>query len=149
MEIVLLLEDDAGSLALYQRVLGRKYQVLVATTPDEAIGLCGAQAVALFIADNQLNGRTSGVDAQYRAHRVRSGMRMLLVSGTPPEGFSDSDFSCFELLVRAGVLDFLQKPFKSQEFTAKVAAVIEGDGYMHSARSLLECAAEFRRLRGK
>jgi len=141
---VLLLEDDEVSLALYKRVLGRICAVLVAETPDAALRLCRTKPVDLMIADNMLNNRLSGIETIDCMHQIRPELRFLLVSGTPPEGFSESDFHLFERLVRDEVCDFLPKPFTADVLSRKAEALLDGRWNPKETTRLLEHAAAYR-----
>jgi DNA-binding NtrC family response regulator len=92
VKTVLLLEDDAISLTLYRRVLSREHRVVIAHTPTEALRLCESETPDLFIADNTLTSLVSGVRTLFDAHKRNCQMGLLVVSGTPPEGFDDRDF---------------------------------------------------------
>jgi len=126
MKTVLLLEDDEISRALYLRVLGRQWTILVGESPNQALQLCEQDSVDLFVADHLLPGALSGIETLHRANAVRPGLRLLLVSGTPPEGLTDGAFKCFEDLVVTCVFDYLEKPFTPTVLNERVAARVDG-----------------------
>jgi DNA-binding NtrC family response regulator len=145
VKTVLLLEDDALSLALYKRVLSREYSVVATDGPHEALRLSASEAPDLFIADNVLASPTSGVRTLHDAHKRNRWMKLLLVSGTPPEGLDDRDFRCFEKLARTGLFSFLQKPFTMQAFMRVVRGLIHGKPDTAEIERVVDAALEFRR----
>jgi DNA-binding NtrC family response regulator len=126
MKTVLLLEDDTISLALYKRVLGREYSLVEAATPNDALHAVGTVPVDLVIADNLLRASESGVSVLNRVHQIKPELRLLLVSGTPVEGFLEDDFNQFKRLAESTVFDFLQKPFTS-EALVRTATIMMSD----------------------
>jgi DNA-binding NtrC family response regulator len=144
MKTVLVLEDDAVSLALYRRVLGRQCTVISAETPDDALQSCRSETLDLFIADNLLGASLSGVETMLCAHEIKPALPFLLVSGTPPEGFSGADFRCFEKLVEAEQLTFLPKPFDSRVFVSTALSIMDGKAKPEDTRRQLATAIAYR-----
>jgi response regulator RpfG family c-di-GMP phosphodiesterase len=145
VKTVLLLEDDQISQALYKRVLGRRWSVLMARAPDDALQLCQSNPIDLFVADNLLPATLSGVETLHRVHSVEPNLRLMLVSGTPPEGFDSDHFKCFEELVCTGVFDYLEKPFTAEVLTDRAAALIDGPYDPGTVQRRLADAKEYRR----
>lgn len=145
MNTVLLLEDDDITRALYGRVLGRTYRVLTALSPREAVSIADAESVDLFIADNILGVPRSGAETLHQVHERHSRLLLLLVSGTPPEGFSSADFDCFTELVQGGACEFLLKPFTTATFSSKVRTLLENGPDVGRMEKLLASAIAFRR----
>lgn len=121
-ETVLLVEDDDGVRPLIRQMLQRYgYRVLETGNAGEALLACERHEgkIDLLLTDVVLN-QMSGSELAERLASVRSGMRVLYVSGYTEDA-----------IVKQGVLKpgiaFLQKPFTAEALTAKVRAVLRGE----------------------
>lgn len=113
MKALVILERDPSSRYFMEAVLERDYRVVVTDSVEHAIRLCEFQAFDLFISDNQFRLPLSGLRTLCRIHERHPQLPLLIVSATPPEGWSDIDFHYFGKLVNTARLSFLQKPFNS------------------------------------
>jgi len=52
-------------------------------------------------------------------------MPLLIVSGTPPEGWPDVDFDCLVKLVAGAAIGFLLKPFTAAAPRSKVSDLVD------------------------
>ncbi|HXS95696.1 MAG TPA: hypothetical protein VN736_13920 [Candidatus Limnocylindrales bacterium] len=144
MKTVLLLEDDeiiaralsACSRSAVEHPGGR--------IPNQALQLCEQDSIDLFVADHLLPGALSRIETLHCVNAVRPGLRLLLVSGTPPEGLTDGTFKCFEDLVATCVFDYLEKPFTPIVLNERVAALVDGQHNQESIQRRLADAQAYR-----
>ena len=125
-------------------MLEPEYRVITADAPEEAIAACHAEPPDLFIADNRLRSAASGLETLLRVHEFRPQMPLLIVSGTPPEGWSDGDFDCFARLVSRATIGFLLKPFTVVALKSKVRDLIDRNSDAQEIRTVLELATRHR-----
>ena len=142
MNIVLILEDDPSSLSVLKWVLEGEYRVRVVETPLEGVRICQSEPPDLLIADNLLKASMSGLQTASAIYADRPEMRFLIISGTPPEGWKDQDFACFEkLITKNASLDFLQKPFTKEALRGKVDGLMKGVSASSAMQTILTQAA--------
>ena len=146
MKTVLVLEDDPSSLSVLRWVLEEAHRVLVADSPGNAIGICEAEPLDLFVADNLLKASASGIETLCRAHELLPALPLLIVSGTSPDAWTGRDFGCFETLVNSARFDFLHKPFTASAFRESVAALMISEWASNRMQLLLKTSANQRRL---
>ncbi len=145
MKTVLISEDDPTSLMVLKAVLEREYRGITTEIPEDAFVVCSTEpSPDIIIADNRLRSAPSGLETLLRVHESRPQIPLLLVSGTPPEGWSDSDFDCFVKLVSGAAIGFLLKPFTAAVLKSKVGDLIGGNLDSQEIRTVLEQAAHHR-----
>jgi PAS domain S-box-containing protein len=120
-ETVLVVEDEDVVRALTSKVLQKRgYQVLVASSGPEALGLASRHpgAIHLLVTD-VIMPRMSGRELARRFATLRPEAKVIYVSGYPDDA-----------IIRHGVLEsglvFLQKPFAPEALAAKVREVLDG-----------------------
>jgi PAS domain S-box-containing protein len=121
-ETVLVVEDEPALLTLAEMMLGvLGYRVLVACTPNEAIGLAQEHAgeIKLLITDvvmPEMNGR----DMAECMQSFYPGLNVLFMSGYTAD-----------VIVHRGVLNegvnFIQKPFSMKDLAVKVREVLDSE----------------------
>jgi DNA-binding NtrC family response regulator len=142
---VLILEDDRTSLTVLKTVLERQYRVITTEIPEDALAVCSTEpSPDLFIAENRLRSAASGLETLLRVHESHPDIPLLIVSGTPPEGWPDGDFDCFVNLVSGASVDFLLKPFTAAALKGKVRDLIDRKSNSQEIRTVLEQAARHR-----
>jgi PAS domain S-box-containing protein len=119
---ILLVDDQDMVRELTHSVLNQEgYHVLVAASGDEALqvseGFSGA--IDLVITDVVMPG-LSGPETADRIRKARPDARVIFVSGFTADALGDRS-------VLGRGTRFLQKPFKPDDLTAAVRAVLEGD----------------------
>ena len=145
MKTVLIVEDDPTALIVLKTVLEREYRVILTQTPEDAIAVCSTEpSPDMFIADNRLRSRVSGLQTLLHIHESRPQMPLLIVSGTPPEGWPDVDFDCFVKLVSGAAIGFLLKPFTAAALRSKVSDLVDRNSDSQEIRRLLDHAARHR-----
>lgn len=115
-ERILVVDDDPTIRQVVSLTLARMggYEVVVASTVDEAAALCESRTFDLAIIDRRLPGG-DGVDF---AEGVRDGggaTRIVIYSGTGPTAADQS----------SDVDEWWEKPFSSSELVAKVRAILQ------------------------
>ena len=116
---VLIVEDEAALLTLNEIILKRLgYRVLVAGTPELAIGLAEKHAgeIRLLLTDVVMPGM-NGLDLAARLLGICPNMRVLFMSGHTADLISPRG-------VLDGSMNFIQKPFGLLDLGAKVSGVL-------------------------
>lgn len=111
MENVLLLEDDPGCRLAISAVLQFSgYHVTEAAKATQGLKFLNEiQRIDVLITDVILPV-TSGPDVALWVVNRHPELPVLLISGTPPNGWNSRDRSLFSRL-QAYIVDFLEKPF--------------------------------------
>jgi CheY-like chemotaxis protein len=122
-ETILVVEDDESVRSLVKEVLADAgYQVLEAASGAAALSICARHEnpIHLLLTDVVMP-EMSGRELSDLLTRIRTGMKVLYMSGYPDES-----------IVHHGVLDeekeFIQKPFGSEILARKVREVLDSSG---------------------
>jgi DNA-binding response OmpR family regulator len=121
MRTVLIVEDDPGNMAVFCAVLGcQKYEILKATTAQEAFGACRRQLapIDLVLCDCKLPDG-SGPEVAIKVLLSHPEAVILFVSGTPINEWSNQDVEWIKQLPQ-GSIDFLEKPFHVSDLEIKI-----------------------------
>jgi CheY-like chemotaxis protein len=120
-ETLLLVEDEPGLRELAQTVLASAgYRVLVASHPQEAVGICEKEAgpIHLMLTDVVMPGM-SGRDLADHFAFSKPEMKVLYMSGYTDDAVVDHG------VLKEG-MNFLQKPFSPDVLLRKVREVLKG-----------------------
>src|SRR5437763_1213887 len=99
MPTALVIEDDESSVTVLAHVLQwNGYTVLSTVDPDQAAQYCRQFKVDVIVSDVLLRSRHSGTEMVTMIRRACPEVPVLFVSGTPLEGWSESDFANIEAL---------------------------------------------------
>lgn len=128
---VLLLDDCVWSREAIRAMLQPQYRVMAVATPEEALRIWRSKRPNLFIADHAVGGASSGIHAICRAHVVSPTVPLLVVSTMPVAYWQENDVNCFERLMQAARLGFLEKPFCAERLRAEVAGLVYPRGICH------------------
>ena len=119
-ETVLLVEDEPAILKMNKTMLERlNYQVVAATTPDEAMQAARekGRTIDLLITDVVMP-RMNGRELAQRLHSIRPQLKILFMSGYTAD-----------IIAHHGVLEegvhFIQKPFPVKDLACKIRSVLE------------------------
>jgi two-component system sensor histidine kinase ChiS len=121
MRTVLIVDDDPSNLQVLSLLLSSKaYHVLKAETGQKAIQTCGRfhERIDFIICDLTLPD-IPGTQLALELKRSHPEAAILLVSGTPQDCWSSAELDDFGKL-RAGLVDFLEKPFRVAELDSKL-----------------------------
>lgn len=122
-ETILLVEDEEMLLQLMKTLLEAKgYKVLTAEDGLEAIDVFSRHKdeVALVISDMGLP-KLGGWEAFQKMKEIRSDVNVILASGY-------FDFNLKAEMIKAGAIDFVQKPYDPDEISEKIREVISRSG---------------------
>lgn len=121
---VLLIDDEVASLTVVGHIMEHDgFNVVSTTTPDEAVRYCRFLKVDLLIADIILASATSGIDVALLIREHCPDVPVLLISGTPVDGWSENDLGNIAELL-PGRIDFLAKPFTARTLVALVSKLM-------------------------
>jgi len=119
-EIILLVEDDVLTLNMARQMLELLgYQVFATSSPEEALEIAAENSgkIKLLLTDVVMPEMT-GRDLEKKLNELYSGIKCLFMSGYTSN-----------VIAHHGVLDedvnFIQKPFSSQELAAKLRDVLD------------------------
>ncbi len=125
---VLIVEDDASQAEALSAVLAaEEREILVATDGETGLALART-GVDLIVADYMLP-RMNGVQMVRRLREEKIGAQVLIVSG-------EGTIAIAVEAMKAGVLDFVQKPFDVDFFRARVAQALDMGRTAHELEAL-------------
>ena len=121
MSRILVVEDEAGiAFALEADLRAEGYDVVVATTGDEAMRTVGAGSVDLVLLDVMLPGKDGfEVCREMRRSGVRAPIIMLTAKAQEAEKVMGLEL---------GADDYITKPFSPRELRARVKAALRRAG---------------------
>lgn len=121
MRTVLIVEDDPSNMAVLCAILApRGYDILEATTAQDAIGMCRRHLapIHLVLCDCRLPDR-SGPEAAAEALGVHPEAVVLFISGTPMGEWNNQDIEWLKQQPQ-GSIDFLEKPFHVSDLERRI-----------------------------
>ena len=118
-EAVLLVEDEASLIRMFQRILSRlNYRVIEARNGIEALQVVDSGvAIDLLITDVMMP-EMGGKDLSAKVVQKRPGIKVLFISGY-------TDDEVFPAVIPQADRHLLVKPFTAAQFAAKIRAVLE------------------------
>ncbi len=115
---ILVIDDEPQSRDCIESVLAREgYQVMLATTAREGIGLVEKLSIDLVITDLRI-GDESGMDVIRAMQASFPETEAILITG---HGTAESAVEA----IQAGAFDYLTKPFSNQHLLVKVQKALE------------------------
>ena len=120
MKTVLIIEDQLSNMQVFCSLLTHQgYKVLEATTGEEAIEATNREIgpIDLILCDLTLPD-TAGTKLARELVKSQPNAAVLIVSGTPQTGWSESERKDFSDLPRERA-DFLEKPFPASTLLTK------------------------------
>jgi two-component system, cell cycle sensor histidine kinase and response regulator CckA len=127
MPTALVVEDDEISMRVFEVALQRRgFRVLQARSAQEALDLFRPhpRAFDIIISDVRLP-LTSGPQLALQLAAVRPRIRVLFSSGTPVEGWAQSDRDCLARMKGRVIHEFLAKPFRIQTLDAMLEQLLK------------------------
>jgi CheY-like chemotaxis protein len=124
MKTILLLDDESMLLKLLGSVLSRHYNVIKATTAEQALRVFieHGRQVDLLVADLSL-AQSSGIQVALLLRSVIPALPVVLTSGYPVDAWCERDSADLDRLGPNSVV-VLQKPFPSQALLKTIRALI-------------------------
>jgi PAS domain S-box-containing protein len=119
-ETLLLVEDEESLLEMLKNYLeGRGYRILTATDGESAVALFDQKKneIALVLTDMGLP-RMTGVNMFRRMKDIRAEVKVIMASGQIEYGMRSE-------LLKSGVRDFVQKPYRPDEIARKLRTVLD------------------------
>ena len=117
---ILVVDDDALTLAFVAEILARKYTVLTATSGEEALQVLEKMVPTLIILDLAL----PGVDGWGVLQAVRSNKRLSQVPCVAITAFHTPELA--EQAIQAGFNAYFAKPIDSTSFVRELQAIVNG-----------------------
>ena len=133
MRTALVVEDDEISMRVFEVALRRRgFRVLQARSAQEALDLFRPhpRAFDIIISDVRLPV-TSGPRLAMQLAVVRPRIRVLFSSGTPVEGWEQSDRDCLAQIKGRVIHGFLAKPFRIETLDAMVDELLKRGRFLH------------------
>ncbi len=138
---ILLVDDDGVLRELLKDFLERQYDVLEASMYSEAMD-CLGKHIDLALVDYSLPDK-DGLDVSKEIRRQKGGLPVILMTG-----YSTEDLVVRAL--RAGVTDYVRKPFNLSYLMMKLSVMLEGEEerwtteYVESREAfIIDCIAAF------
>jgi DNA-binding NtrC family response regulator len=122
--IVIVLEDDEISMSVFRNTLQfGGYECIEASRLEQAVRQCldHSGTVKALIADLVLPN-CRGTEVALELAKIKPGLPVLFVSGTPIEVWEQADLENARALPR-GSYTFLEKPFKARDLLQKLGAL--------------------------
>ncbi|RMF08598.1 MAG: response regulator [Candidatus Neomarinimicrobiota bacterium] len=119
---VLILEDDKETITLYEKTLGKKYDVHTAVSVSEARQILKKFPIQLVLLDLSVEGDEDGLDLT-RQIRADKKWKKIPVIAVTAHAFIQDMKNC----LRAGCDEYVAKPYPIFELIRKV------DGYLTPA----------------
>ncbi len=136
---IMVVDDETSNLRLLERLFRRDYQVLTASSGEEALRLLELHDVALLITDQRMPGMT-GVELLKRAASLRPHTVRIILTGY-------TDMEALVEAVNCGqVYRYVPKPWNNEDLRLTVARALE---HYEANRSRHEMEEANRRLTGR
>lgn len=116
--IILVVDDDQNILAVLEaRLSSINFQVLTASSGEEALRILKSRPVDLMITDVKMPGM-GGMDLFSASQTTRPGLPVMFLTayGTIPDAVK---------ALKAGAVDYLTKPFNGRDLVLKVQEVLK------------------------
>lgn len=136
--MVLVVDDESDALGLAERTLRERFEVLLAQSGAEAMKHLASRKVDLIVTDQRMLDMT-GIELVRQVRALYSALPVVLVSA-----YGDS-----QILVDAldlGVARFLAKPFRAEELSHVVDAVLASRAQSLATVLVVDDSQEIREL---
>ncbi|HEX8097224.1 MAG TPA: response regulator, partial [Pyrinomonadaceae bacterium] len=115
---IMVVDDEPANLRLLERLFRRDYQVVTASSGQEALQLLGQHDVALLITDQRMPGMT-GIELLKRAAPFRPHMVRMVLTGYTDVGALVEAINCGQ------VYRYVTKPWDNDDLRLTIARAIE------------------------
>ncbi len=132
---IMIVDDEPANLRLLERVFRRDFNVISATSGDEALRLLEGHDVALIITDQRMPGMT-GIELLKRTVSLRPHMIRIILTGY-------TDVSALVDAINCGhVYKYVEKPWNNEELRLTVRRALEHYDSERRFQALLENSSE-------
>ncbi len=136
---IMVVDDEPANLRVLERLLGRKYHVISASSGNEALSLLREHDVALLITDQRMPGMT-GIELLKRTVDFRPHMVRIILTGY-------IDVSALVDAINCGqVYKYITKPWNNEELGLTVNRALE---FYETNKSRYELEATKKRLQSR
>ena len=115
---ILIVDDELPNVRTLARLFRDDYEVLTATSGDEALGLLGQHDVAVLITDQRMPGMT-GIELLKKTVPLRPRMVRIILTG-----YTDVD-ALVEAINCGQVYRYVAKPWNNEELRITVKRALE------------------------
>src|ERR687883_1692077 len=136
---IMVVDDEPANLRLLERLFRREYQVITASSGQEALELLSQHDVALLITDQRMPGMT-GIELLKRTASFRPHMVRIILTGY-------TDFGALVEAINCGqVYKYVTKPWSNEDLRQTVVRAVE---HYEATKSRHELELTNRRLRAR
>src|SRR5918997_4006306 len=115
---IMIVDDEPANLRLLERLFRRDYQVVSASSGEEALRLLDQHDAALLITDQRMPGMT-GVELLKHTATIRPHMVRIILTGYP-------DVETLVEAINSGlVYKYVTKPWNNEELRLTVSRAVE------------------------
>jgi putative nucleotidyltransferase with HDIG domain len=115
---IMIVDDEPANLRLLERLFRRNYQVIAASSGDEALNLLGQHDVALLITDQRMPGMT-GIELLKQTVSMRPHMVRIIITGYTDVGALVEAINC------GHVYKYVSKPWDNNELRLTVERALQ------------------------
>ncbi|MFN2595979.1 MAG: response regulator [Pyrinomonadaceae bacterium] len=136
---IMIVDDEPANLRLLERLFRRDYQVLLASSGEEALKMLAVHDVALLVTDQRMPGMT-GIELLKRTAEFRPQMVRVILTGYTDVGALVEAINCGQ------VYKYVTKPWDNDALRLVVERALE---HYEATKSLHELELTNRRLRAR
>lgn len=115
---ILVVDDEPASLRMFERLLRQHYNVICATSGEEALNILKKEKVSLLISDHRMPGIT-GVELLQKSISIDPDMVRIIITG-------DTGIDTFvSALKHGGATRVIKKPWDPDELFQIIKSVLE------------------------
>lgn len=115
---ILIIDDELDILEFQKSYLSRrKYEVLTASTTNQALELIKTEPIGIVFCDVRLETNTSGLYILEEAKKIKPELTIYLVTGLPEVEIEKQALSL-------GAKELLRKPITNEEIEKKIKEVM-------------------------
>ncbi len=138
---VLYVDDEAPNLTVFEATFGDYFQILLASTAEEALAIIESRPIAILVADQRMPGMT-GIDLCERVRESHGHMLRMLITA-----YSDQT-TAIEAINRGGVETYIVKPWDEDEVRSVLRGAVARAHFQKTARMMRKEMLDKERLAG-
>jgi DNA-binding NtrC family response regulator len=132
--IILAVDDEPNLLVTYRSLLGKQYDVLTASSGQEALEILRTKEIALVLLDMKMPGM-SGLELLHRIRQAENEVAVIIITALP-------EVATAVEAMKLGALDYLAKPFEQDALFLTVASALDRRALRRENLSLKETVKE-------